>query len=131
MTKTKLRLHDYKSFDLEEKLRVLHQLNVFHRNSNEYNNRVALTYKEISENWMFGIDILDGARVYQCNRDTNTAPTDFIWGSPIKDPIEALHESLNKCLEFHITLVEGKEFLESLNKIEEEIDEIDDFPPID
>lgn len=113
-------------------------MNVLHRNPSSYSENVTDHYAEMGSNWMFNLDILDGARVCQVNRDTNTAPTDYIWGSPIKDPIEALHDCLNKCIKFHISLIEGEEYILALEKkeskeasaVDEELED-DEFDPID
>ncbi|MBT7350122.1 hypothetical protein HN803_05005 [candidate division WWE3 bacterium] len=123
MAKKTLKLMEYKTFSLEEKFQVLNKMGAFHQKPTTYSKNVTDHYSDFGDNWMFSMDIKDGARLVQVNRKTNTVPVEFIWGSPAKDPIEAMHECLNKCIEFHVTLIEGEEFLKSLeekNELEKE-----------
>ena len=96
------------SLTIDEKLQMLEDLNVFHNKPNSDNFKVTKLYK--GQEFSFEMELYEkGSRVYQVNRKKGEIPVEYIWGTPKrKSYVEALHEALDKCLEYHQTLVNGE-----------------------
>ena len=88
------------NLSLEEKLKVLEELNVFHNNPKKNNSKITNKYK--NKNFKFEIEFFEGVRLLQVDMDKHEIPVEYIWGTPKrKSYIEALHEALDKCISEH------------------------------
>lgn len=88
---------------LEDKFKILEDLNVFHNNPQSGNSKVTKEYEK--KNFYFEIEFNNGVRLYQVDSDKYEIPAEYIWGSPDrKTYIESLHEALDKCIKDHETM---------------------------